>query len=124
MKIQKFEAYKYAYRGKGLKSNREDFMQELIDNIGDGDILGYTIVGMEYIFNDEILYLELSDEKNNSKTIKTIKLDLSDVGIEIGTRDYDPHKEEFEEFVPEVNLDTDQIKQMKSYKKSIKNYNL
>jgi hypothetical protein len=119
MEIKKFEAYRY--RGKGLNSNRIEFIQEFIDIFTDEQILGLDVTGSEFHINDEILYLECSDKNSESYTIK---LDLSDMGIEIGTREWNDDKEEFDEFILEVNLDTDTTKQIKSYKKSIKNYNI
>lgn len=117
MEVKKFEAYQYGYRGKGIKSNRKEFIEEFIDMLMDQNILGTQVSGSEYRINDEILYLECENGY-------TIKLDLSDMGIEIGTREWNGDKEEFDEFIPEVNLDTDTTKQMKHYKKSIKNYNI
>jgi hypothetical protein len=120
MEIQKFEAY--TYRGKGIKSNRNEVIHEIIDCFTDNSILGMEVSGTEYHLKDEILYLELWNKDGDIN--KTLKIDLSDIGIEIGTREWNEKTEEFDDFIPEVNLDTDITKQMKSYKKSIKNYNI
>jgi len=124
MEIKKFEAYNYS--GLSLrKASRKIIIDELIDILTDAKIYGYESNGITYNSKDEILWLHV-DKKENGKYIDDliIKLDLSDMGIEIGTAEWGDDKEEFGEFVPEVNLDTDITKQLKNYKKNIKNYNL
>jgi hypothetical protein len=70
--------------------------------------------------------LELSNKDSEDEYIKekTIQLDFSDLGIEIGEMPWNDITEDYDDFIPEVSLDTDQTKQMKKYKKDIKNYNL
>jgi len=120
MEIKKFEAY--VYKGKPLLSiNRKEFIEELVDMLTDQKICGYEVVGAS-INDDDNIYLEVTNE--NLKDNKVIKLDLSDIGIEIGTRGWNEDEEDFEEFVPEVNLDTDSIKKMKSYKSTINKFNV
>jgi hypothetical protein len=121
MEIKKFEAYKYGYRGKGLQSNRKQVLEELFDMFTDQDFLGFEIAGVSYNINDEKVWLVLSAK---DKVSKTIQLDFSDMGIEIGEMPWNYDLEEYDEFIPEISLDTDEIKQMKKYKKDIKNYNL
>ena len=61
MKIERFnEGYKYGYRGKGLKSNRKEVIDEIIDVFSDGNLLGFEITGTEYHTNEEILYINIS----------------------------------------------------------------
>jgi hypothetical protein len=119
MKIKKFEAYNY--RGPELKDlTRDKFIEEFIDMFIDEKICGYEVTGSSFNPEDEILYLYVY--KNNID--KTIKLDLSDLGIEIGTQDWDENYGEPGEFHSEVNLNSDAITQMKSYKSDIKKYNV
>lgn len=119
MEIKKFEAY----RGKGLVSNRKQVIEEMIDIFQDNNFLGYEIVMTEYHPNDESLYL-LIDKKNNNGKYENrgncVKLDLSGMGIEIGKKLWNPEKEEMEEFIPEINLDSVNVKTIKDIKK----YNL
>jgi hypothetical protein len=124
MNIKKFEAYNY--KGPELKNiNRSKFIEELIDALTDQNIAGYTVGGSTYFPNDEVIWLHV-DKENGGKFSddKIIKLDLSDLGIEIGNAEWNDDKEEFDDFVPELNLDTDIIKQVKDYKQSIKKYNV
>lgn len=119
--IKKFEAY----RGKGLKANREDFLHEFMDIFTDQKILGYEISGCMFSPNEEILYLILSEENYQYTGVdRVIKLDLSDVGIEIGTMKFNEDEEEYEDFIPNINLDTEVTKQIKNYKKDIKKFNV
>jgi hypothetical protein len=124
MEIKKFEAY--TYNGKDFDTiNRKEFIDEIIDVFADSEICGYDCVGTAFSPNDEILYLHMNKyHESKLPDFKVIKLDLSDMGIEFGTQDFDDEKEEMGEFVPEVNLDTDITKQVKNYKKSIGSYNL
>jgi len=124
MEIKKFEAY--SYKGKDFDTiNRKEFIEEFVDVFIDSKICGYECVGSTYLPNEEILCLHMN-KYNVSKhpDFKVIKLDLSDMGIEFGTQEFDDEKEEMGEFVPEVNLDTDITKQVKNFKKSIDKYNL
>ena len=125
MEIKKFEAY--AYRGPALlKLTRKNAIEGIIDNLADGQIYGYNINGSTYFNNDEILWIHLdkSDEKGKWIDDKIIKIDFSDVGIEIGNAKWNDDKEEFDEFIPELNLDTDITKQIKTLKKDMNKYNI
>ena len=124
MEIQKFEAY--TYNGPSLKNvNRKQFIEELMDTFTDIKICDYEASGTMYKLNDEVLYI-FTDKKVGDKYVDstTIKLDFSDMGIEFGSMEWNDNKEEFEEFVAEINLDTETTKQMKDYKQSVKNYNV
>ena len=124
MEIKKFEAYKYGYRGKGIKSTRKEFIEELIDCFVDADILGYECTGTEHIPNTEELYLFLSPTEGGAKEsypeYLCVKLDYSGIGIEIGTRKWDADKEEMGEFNLISNLDSKNA----ITAKNIKKYNL
>lgn len=124
MEIKKFEAY--TYRGPGLMNmNREQIIEQIIDNLTDAKIGDYECNGTSYYSATGELWLHC-DKKVGDKYVdfKIIKLDMSDMGIEIGTAEWNDDEEEYEDFIPEVNLDTDMTKQIKSYKKDIKGYNL
>jgi hypothetical protein len=111
MNIKTFEAYK----GPSLdKIDRRNFLNELIDIFTDQQICGSDVNGTTYQPNDEILYLETNT--------KTIKLDLSDLGIEIGTTEWTEDDDFI--FTPEINLDSDITKQVKNYKQNIHKYNV
>jgi len=127
MEIKKFEAYKYKYRGKGLDVNRKEFLEEMWSFFEEGDILGYEIISTAYIESKEILMLFLNKQDANgeyTENEKVIQLDFSDMGIEIGTMKWNKELEDYEEFVPEANLDTQETKQIKNYKKDIRKYNI
>ena len=117
--IKKFEAY--SYRGKGLKSNRKEILDEIIDVFADSKILDYEISGTMFEIKNEILYLFLWNE-NNEEII--LKLDLSDMGIEIGTMKYNEDKDEYEDFIPQIDLNSNITKQIKNYKSDIKKFNV
>jgi len=120
MEIKRFEAYKYGYGGKGLKSNRNQVIEEMFDIFQDADFLGYEIVMTEYHPKDEFLYLIVDKNGKYENSGNCIKLDLSGLGIEIGKKHWNQEKEEMDEFIPEVNLDSDNVKTIKNIKK----YNL
>jgi hypothetical protein len=124
MEIKKFEAYNY--KGPTLKSvNRKQFIELLIDELTDAKIGDYESNGTSYNLKDEILYLFM-DKKVGDKYVDdlVVSLDLSDLGIEIGMMEWDDDKEDFKEFVPEINLDSDVTKQLKRIKKDSKKFNL
>jgi len=119
MEIKKFEAYNY--RGKELDViNRKEFLAEVYSQFESGKFLGYDINGTAYESNDEVLYIYVDKDGVG----KVIKLDFSDLGIEIGNQEWNEEKEDMDDFQPERNLDTTETKQIKSYKKDIKNYNI
>ena len=119
--VKKFEAYRY--RGPELtKVTREQFIEEFIDMLIDQKICGYEINGTIYYHNTGELLLICQNQ--DSKDDKMIKLDLSDMGIEIGMAEWNEDEEDFDDFVTEVNLDTDITKHVKDYKKNIKKYNI
>jgi len=125
MEIKKFETY--TYRGPELlKLTRKNVIEEIVDFLADGKIFGYNINGPTYFNVDEVLWIHIDKEDENGKWIdnKILKLDLSDVGIEIGTAKWNDDTEDFEEFIPELNLDTDITKKVKKFKKNIKNFNV
>lgn len=99
MKIQKFNE---AYRGKGIDSNRQEIIREIVDCFIDQELLGYEVNGTEYQPNDEILYLEIGDKNDYF----SLKLDLSGMGIEIVKREWDEDKEEFYTVRTINNLDS------------------
>ena len=121
MKIERFnEAYKYGYRGKGLKSNRKEVIQELIDIFQDADFLGYEIIMTEYHRNDESLYLIMDKKDKNDKYENNgtcVKLDLSGIGIQIGKKYWNQEKEELDDFISEVDLDSENAKTVRNIKK-------
>lgn len=125
MEIKKFEAY--TYKGPTLKSiNRKKFVEQIIDILsGENKICDYETSGSMYDLNGEVLYL-FGDKKVGDKYVDNIviKLDLSDMGIEIGSMEWSDDKEEFEDFIPEINLDSDITKQVKDYKTNIKKFNI
>lgn len=120
MKIERFnEAYKYGYRGKGLKANRKEVIQEFIDIFQDADFLGYEIVGTVYYPNEETLYLPLDRKVKDSYSNEgyCAKLDLSGMGIELGKMKWNENKEEYDPFIPESNLDSENVKTVRNIKK-------
>ncbi len=120
MKIQKFnEAYKYGYRGKGKKSDRKDVINELVDIFTDQNLLGFEIISTTFSPNKEELYLHLYDVKVDANEY-CIKLDLSGMGIEIGKMEWNEDEENYEDFVPEINLNNDKS----IIASNIKNFNL
>jgi hypothetical protein len=127
MEIKKFEAYNYT--GKDLNSiNRSGVLRGIVNLLSESEkIFDYEILGTMYEPEKEILYINLIKETrpfSNVENDKVLKIDFSDLGIEIGQMPYDVEKDSEGEFIPERNLDTEQIKQMKTYKKDLKNYNL
>lgn len=119
MEIKKFEAIKY--RGPELKNlKRKDFIEQLSETLIDGNFFGYVVNGTTYFSDDEILWLHADKENSDGKIIK---LDLSNLGIEIGTAEWNESEEEFGEFIPEVNLGI-VTKDIKDFKKDIKKYNV
>jgi hypothetical protein len=124
MEIQKFEAYKY--KGPTLKTvNRKQFIEQITDIFTDIKICDYDVCIMSYSLVDETMFLS-ADKKNGDKYVDNfiIKLDLSDMGIEFGSMKWNDDEEDFEDFIPEVNLDTDTTKQMKSYRQTLGKYNV
>lgn len=125
MEIKRFEAYNY--RGPEIdKIDRKKFLEELHGQFTAGNFIGYEISGTMYHENEEVLYIYLSEKRSKGIIYenKVIKLDFSDLGIEIGTQEWNEEKEEYEEFIPEISLNTDEIKQMKNFKSDTKKYNL
>lgn len=124
MEIQKFEAY--TYKGPTLKKlTRDKVIEAIRDHFIDARFADYTVDGDMFNFKDEILYLFASKDVNGKSVDNTVvKLDLSDLGIEIGDLKWNDETEEYVDFVPEINLDTDITKQIKSYKKDINKYNV
>lgn len=124
MEIKKFEAYNY--RGPALKDmTRQVIIEELVSSLTGEKFIGYEVNGTTYFHQDEVAWLHI-DKEENGKYLdsKILKIDLSDLGIEIGTAEWNSDEEEFGEFIPELNLDTETTKQMKNYKKTIKKFNL
>ena len=104
MEIQKFEAY----RGPDIMNlDRNKVIEEIIDLFTDCELFGYKSNGTTFYTDEEVLIVYLNKEVKRGKFIeKALKLDLSNLGIEIGTQEFDGDTEEFKDFVPEVNLDT------------------
>jgi len=120
MEIRKFEAFNY--RNPKLKDlTRKDFIEQLSESFIDREFFGYTVNGSTFFSNDEVLWLHM-DKKGFDD--KIIKLDFSDLGIEIGGAIWDEKEEEYGKFEPEINLDTDSIKKMKSYKSTTDKFNV
>lgn len=125
MEIKKFEAYNYT--GPDLmKVDRDKFIEEFIDEITDIKLCGYECNGTTYYPKTGELWLHMDkiSKENNDNDYKIVKLDLSDMGIEIGNADWNDDKEQFEDFIPEINLDTNITKEVKNFKKSLGKYNL
>jgi hypothetical protein len=123
MEIKKFEAYNY--KGKDLDSiNREEFLTELYSMFEGEKICGYDINGTSWYSEKEILFLHVDKKVGEKYESKVIQLDFSDLGIEFGSLEWNDDTEDFEDFESEKNLDTEMSKQMKSYKKDIKSYNI
>jgi len=128
MEIQKFEAYVYKYKGPGLdKITRKEFIEEIwADAFQNLKICGYEVSSVSYDSRSEEIFL-LVDNIDNPITTgpqKVIKLDVSDMGIEIGTQEWDEDEEDYKSFIPEISLDSNTTKQIKSYKKDINNFNV
>jgi len=125
MEIQKFEAYKY--RGKKLDViNRKEFINEISD-IFASEMFGYNNNGTSYYPDLETLNIYLHNDETGED--RTIKLDLSDMGIEIGHTDwYDEEEAENHDdlgvFVPERNLDLPITKAYKSQKGDMNKFNI
>ena len=125
MEIQKFEAYKY--RGKKLDAiNRKEFITDLNDMFI-SDIFGYNNNGTSYHPDSETLEIYLHN--NETGEDKTIKLDFSDMGIEIGHTDWYDEDDAFDHddlgpFVVERNLDEDITKAYKSQKNDMNKFNI
>lgn len=124
MEIKKFEAY--TYRGPEIgKLNRKNFIDEFIDTFTGQKLFGYEVGGTSYYPNKEILWLHIDKQVGGKVSDdKIIKLDLSDLGIEIGTAKWNDDKDEFYEFQPELNLDTDITKRIKAYKNTLGKFNI
>ena len=121
MNIKKFEAY--TYRGPAIdKIDRKGFLEEIFGQFEDGKFIDYDINGTMYSPKEETLFIFLTKLNGVAWDNKVVKLDFSDLGIEIGN--IDSEESEPEDFVPEINLDSEQTKQMKSYKNDIKKYNV
>jgi len=118
MEIKKFEAY----RGPDLMNlNRDKFINELIDLFTDCEIFGYTSNGTSYTTDEEILIVYLTKEVKPGKFVnKAVKLDLSNLGIEIGTQEFDDEKEDFNDFIPEINLDTPYAHKVKEFSEPLR----
>ena len=130
MEIQKFEAY--TYKGPDLdKISRQEFIDEIWSDVfQDQKICGYEVSSVSYDPRSEEIFL-LVDKINNPITTglqKVIKLDVSDMGIEIGTIEWDDKKEEYKDFIPEISLDDDIHKDLsknaKTLRRDIKKYNI
>ena len=122
MEIKKFEAYNY--RGPAIgKLDRKIFIDNLIDIFTDQKIFGYEIDSTTYFPKDEILWLHIEKREGNND-YKIIKLDLSDLGIEIGNAEWNEDSDDFDEFQPELNLDTDITKRIKAYKNTLGKFNI
>ena len=76
-----------------------------------------------YFPKDEILWLHIEKREGNND-YKIIKLDLSDLGIEIGNAEWNEDSDDFDEFQPELNLDTDITKRIKAYKNTLGKFNI
>jgi len=105
---------------------RKDIIDEILSKFEEGTFLNHDINGISFDRNNEILYIHIDkkDKNGNYSNFKVVKLDLSDIGIEIGKQEWNDDKEDFEEFIPLINLDTNYTKQAKEFKKEIKNYNI
>lgn len=121
MEIRKFEAYKY--KGPDLDDlTREIFLNEIKDAIVDTKTLfGYNNNGSMYDIENEILYIYI-DKKVNNKYINpcVLKIDLSDVSLEIGQIPFDEETEEEGEFIPELNFDTEVTKKTREFSAPLK----
>lgn len=124
MEIKKFEAY-IGTEPELMKVTRKEFIEGMIDIFIDAKICGYEVNGTHYYRDKEEVWFFCDKKEGNAYVDdKVIKLDLSDLGIEIGSSEWDDEKEEFGEFIPEVNLDTDVTKQVKNFRKNIGKYNV
>lgn len=104
MEIKKFEAL--SYKQKTLTTiNRKDFISLLRDYLTDFKVLGYECSGTSY--DDEVLLLHVDKFSTNQSGInkhldsKVIRLDFSEMGIEIGSM----NSEDDDIFIPQVSLD-------------------
>jgi hypothetical protein len=133
MEIKRFESY----RGPDImKLNREQFLEGIYDLFTECDLFGYTSNGTSYSVDNEILIVYLNKEVRPGKYIdKALKLDLSNLGIEIGTQEFDEEEEDMKDFIPEINLDTPYAHKVRNFseplrkeyipiKKGAKKYNL
>lgn len=124
MEIKKFEAY-IGIEPELMKVTRKEFIEGMIDIFIDAKICGYEVNGTSYYRDKEEVWLFCDKKEGNAYVDdKVIKLDISDLGIEIGSSEWNDEKEEFGEFIPEVNLDTDVTKQVKNFRKNIGKYNV
>jgi len=120
MDIKKFEAY--TYKGKGLDTiNRKEFLDTLRD-IFTESMFGYNNNGTYY--DPELEELRIYLFNDETKEEKTIKLDFSDMGIEIGHPIWSEDDEEEEQFIPERNLDDDITQEYKKQKKDTNKFNV
>lgn len=124
MEIKKFEAY--TYRGPVIsKLDRNTFIENLIDTFTDQKLFDYEVTSTTYFPKDEILWLHIDKEIGGKYSdAKIIKLDLSDLGIEIGTAEWNDDEDDFDDFQPELNLDTDITKRIKAYKNTLGKFNI
>lgn len=124
MKIVKFNEARNMPNIKSL--SRKNVIDGLIDMLSDQEFFGYECVGTTFETRNEILYLHLSKKVGDEYTDndKVLKLDLSDIGIEIGIMPFNDETEEFDEFIPELNLDTKLTKPIRDYKGNIKKFNI
>ena len=125
MKIQKFEAYKY--RCKKLDViNRKDFLNE-ISSVFSSEMFGFQNTGTSYDPNEEIIKIYLHDYETGEEL--TIKMDLSDIGIEIGKMEWYNEEQmndddELGVFIPKRNLDNPITIAYKNQKKDVKKFNV
>ena len=124
MEIKKFEAYNY--RGPAIgKLNRNTFIEEFTDIFTDQKLFDYEVTSTTYFPKEEILWLHLDKQIGGKYSdSKIIKLDLSDLGIEIGTAEWNDDEDDYDEFQPELNLDTDITKRIKAYKNTLGKFNI
>jgi len=79
----------------------------------DQKICGYEVSSVSYDSGTEEIFLLVSKLDNNNEPIytkgpaKVIKLDFSDMGIEVGTQEWNEEEEEYKDFMPDISLDDD-----------------
>jgi hypothetical protein len=74
------------------KIDKQKFLSELNDVFIDCNLFGFICVGVSNYINDNILILDMIHD--NSFDEVSIKLDLSNIGIEFGTHEFTEENED------------------------------
>lgn len=120
MEVKKFEAL--GSENNLLNITKIEFLKEIFELLSNSPkIFGYEIVSTYFNPKDETILINIDNKIEDSSVIK---LDVSDLGIEIGNVECDEETGDIIEFIPKSNLNTEITKNLKDQRKNIDKYNL